>query len=124
LRERRSWPAESGDELVSEAGDWWVTEENRTQARGVASDAFARTYAVVEQLPRADGSEQVRARRIGTVAALPAAGGEFVHTVEGMVRAEAGEWIVVDEAGVSWPVPVGRFEAGYQRQVAPATSGP
>ena len=28
---------------MSESGDWWVTDEDGTNGRGVAPDAFART---------------------------------------------------------------------------------
>jgi hypothetical protein len=108
LTKRTSWVAESGEELVSESGDWWVTDEDGTNGRGVAPDAFARTYV-------ADPGRTGRYLRVGRVAAHPAAGGEVVHTLEGEERAKPGDWIVVDELGNSWPVPGAQFAAGYRR---------
>ena len=108
LTKRTSWVAQSGEQLVSESGDWWVTDEDGTNGRGVAPDAFARTYV-------ADPDSPDRYLRIGRVAAHPAAGGEIVHTLEGDERANPGDWIVVDELGTSWPVPAAQFDAGYRR---------
>jgi hypothetical protein len=108
LTKRTSWVAESGEELVSESGDWWVTDEDRTNGRGVAPDAFARTYV-------ADPGTPGRYLRVGRVAAYLAVGGEVVHTLEGEEKANPGDWIVVDELGNSWPVPAAQFAAGYRR---------
>ena len=108
LTKRTSWVAESGEQLVSESGDWWVTDEDGTHGRGVAPDAFARTYVP-------DSDKPDRYLRTGRVAAHPATGGEIVHTLEGEERANPGEWIVVDELGNSWPVPAAQFAAGYRR---------
>jgi hypothetical protein len=108
LTKRASWVAESGEELVSESGDWWVTDEDGANGRGVAPDAFARTYVADPETPG-------RYLRVGRVAAHPAVGGEIVHTLEGEEHANPGEWIVVDELGNSWPVPAAQFAAGYRR---------
>jgi hypothetical protein len=108
LTRRTSWVAPSGEELVSETGDWWVTDEDGTNGRGVAPDAFARTFV-------ADPDSPDRYLRVGRVAAHPAAGGEIVHTLEGDERANPGDWIVVDEVGRSWAVPATQFAAGYRR---------
>ena len=70
LPRRRSWTADSGEQLVSESGDWWVTDEDGTHGRGVAPDAFARTYV-------ADPDTPGRYLRTGRVAAHPAIGGEI-----------------------------------------------
>ena len=116
LTKRTSWVAESGEELVSESGDWWVTDEDGTNGRGVAPDAFARTYV-------ADAAEPGRYLRVGRVAAHRAAGGEVVHTLEGEERANAGDWIVVDELDNAWPVPAAQFSAGYRRLQAAEVTG-
>jgi hypothetical protein len=108
LTRRTSWIAPSGEQLVSDAGDWWVTDEDGTNGRGVVPDAFARTYI-------ADPDSPGRYLRVGRVAAHPAAGGEIVHTLEGDERANPGDWIVVDEQGRSWAVPAAQFAAGYRR---------
>ena len=108
LTKRTSWVAESGEELVSESGDWWVTDEDGTQGRGVAPDAFDRTYVGDSETPG-------RYLRTGRVAAHPATGGEVVRTLEGDERTNPGDWIVVDEMGKSWPVPAAQFATGYRR---------
>lgn len=40
---------------------------------------------------------------------------QLVHTIEGDVRAEAGDYLCLGPAGEQWPQTAARFEAAYRR---------
>lgn len=95
------WHADGGDRLVGRAGDWKVTDGERTWT--VADDQFRRSYET-------DGDTY---RRRGVVRARPGRAGEVVETIEGPVCVGQGDWVVEGEEGERWPVPADRFKAAY-----------
>lgn len=95
------WHADGGDRLVGRAGDWKVTDGERTWT--VADEQFRRSY-------ESDGDGY---RRRGVVRARPGRAGEVVETLEGPVRVAEGDWVVEGEEGERWPVPSARFETAY-----------
>ncbi len=115
LAEPRVWSTARGDELRGEADDWWVRadEELEREGRSVTPEAFARTYAHIE------GD---RYERVSTVHARQVLEREVVQTSEGLSTAEPHDWVITDEAGVSWPVPARSFESLYSP--VPSTDSP
>lgn len=99
----RDWVTADGDQLRSEAGDWWVTS-SIGGGRGVSASEFPRLYEQVE------GATY---RRIGEVTARPVARREQVESLEGDLDAAPGAWIVTDDRGNSWVVPDAVFRHDY-----------
>lgn len=99
----RAWVTRAGDELRGKAGDWAVTGPDGSTWTAVDSE-FAATY---ESLGAG------KFRRIGTVEARLAHGGEVAHSHEGPVTAEEGGWVVRRSTGFEWVVPREHFEATY-----------
>lgn len=97
------WTTESGSVMQANAGDWRVSDGDRTWS--VRPEEFAATYAAT-----ADG----RWRRTGTVRAHPADGTEVVHTLEGPGSAAPGDWIVEGPGGERWIVPAAQFAGSYE----------
>ncbi|MFT4219918.1 MAG: hypothetical protein QM611_05315 [Microbacterium sp.] len=105
LTEPREWQTDTGDTLRGEAGDWWVVTPDGS-ARTVAASEFPQLYEQVDaQLHRRHGS--VSARRLDAP--------QVVESLEGSVNARAGDWLVTDDRGNSWPVPDAQFRASYRR---------
>jgi hypothetical protein len=98
-----TWTTRSGDVMEAQAGDWAVIDE-RGDERSVAAKVFDSTH---EQI----GPQ--RYRRSGTVLARRAAQREVVHTLEGDVVANDGDWIVQGGQGEQWPVPDEQFRRTY-----------
>lgn len=96
------WTTEGGDVLNGRAGDWRLTDGERTWT--VADEQFQRSYA-----PADDGTYV----RTGVVRARPGASGELVETLEGPVRVQPGDWVVQGSSGECWPVPAVRFAQSY-----------
>lgn len=91
--------------MTSHPGDWKVTDLSGGSLRGVAAHEFEELYE-----PLGDN----RYRRTGSVIARRADQPETVQTLEGPAVAQAGDWIVTDPRGNSWPVPDEDFRRGYQ----------
>lgn len=96
------WATEGGDLLRGPAGDWRVTDGERTWT--VGDEQFARSYS-----PQSDGTYV----RTGVVRARPGVAGELVQTLEGPARVQPGDWVVEGSSGECWPVPGDRFANSY-----------
>jgi hypothetical protein len=101
LAEPETWTTDSGALMKGQAGDWRVSDGDRTWTVGTAE--FERSY------------ERVNCgfRRRGTVMARKGRAGEVVSTLEGDVEVRPGDMIVRGEGGETWPVPPARFAAAY-----------
>lgn len=97
------WRSSGGDDLLAQAGDWWVVTEDGT-ARSVSPDAFLKTYRHVS------GPEYVRC---GTVNARQVRRDDVIWTREGQAQARVGDWLVTDQDGNTWPVPDQLFTRLY-----------
>lgn len=71
---------------------------------------------------RRDSRHVVAAKVESRVDVEIAAGPADIDTPEGRVTARAGDAIVTDSGGDTWPVPGGQFQAKY-RPVAPTVAG-
>jgi len=98
------WTTSQGDALRGEAGDWLV-RSTPAGRRTIAAEVFPRLYEWVF-------ADTYRA--IGEVHARRTVNGERVQTLEGPATALAGDWVVTDEGGNSWPVPDAVFRATYE----------
>ena len=105
LTEPLEWTTSQGARLRGEVGDWLVLSAPAGQ-RTVAAEVFSQLYEWVV-------ADTFRA--IGEVDARQAENTEDVATLEGPVRAAAGDWVVTDLCGNSWPVPDSVFRATYER---------
>lgn len=106
-----TWQTPAGDVLSSEAGDWWVTDEEG-DSRGMRDSTFRRMH---KQGPTPD-----LWRRTGQVWARQVEHREIVATREGTAVAAAGMWIITAPSGDQWPV----SDAAKQHGYVPATTVP
>lgn len=97
-----TWTADGVHELVAQPGDWRISDGERVWT--VDDAAFQRSYE-----PAGGGFG-----RSGVVRARPAQVGEVVQTLEGEVRAGAGDWVVEGEGGECWPVSAEHFARTYR----------
>lgn len=103
-----TWTTPSGDEMQAKAGDWAVVDDEGREW-SVAARVFESTHEEV-----APG----RYRRSGEVQARRVAGREVVHTLEGDVLADDGDWIVRGQQGEQWPVHDAQFRESYEGPLA------
>ena len=99
-----TWTTASGDLLSAAAGDWRLEADGRTWS--VRDDAFRATYLHL------DGD---RWERVGLVTARQVTTTERVDTLEGLVNAQPGDWVVEDDERRRWVVPAEQFPQGYAR---------
>ena len=102
LRQSLVWSTEGGDQLTGRAGDWRVSDGERTWT--VGDEQFRTSY-------EPDGASTYR--RVGIVRARPGRSGEVVQTLEGPVQVQSGDWVVQGGSGECWPVPAARFAQSY-----------
>lgn len=98
-----TWMTERGDELHGDVGDWLVESADGGK-RTVKPQEFSDLYEPVSG---------VRFRRRGTVSARRTDAAVTVSTLEGLAKAEPGDWIVTASDGSSWPVPDEVFRKSY-----------
>ena len=98
--------------MTAQAGDWAVRDPDGHRWWSVQDDIFTDRYRHV--------SGQLWQRH-GTVLARPARPGETVHTLEGEVTAQSGDWVVQGEGGEHWTVPADEFTLRYE---GPINAGP
>lgn len=103
LAEDIAWTSSGGDLLTGRAGDWAVSDgiDRWTVADGV----FRATYVAA-----GDG----RWRKAARVRAVRVDERVEVMTLEGRAVAEAGDWVVRNPSGESWPVPAKVFARTYR----------
>ena len=104
LTEVERWTTSSGDVLVGEPGDWWVTDETGG-VRTIKSEDFLATHELIA------GD---RYRRSGTVSAMQVDSVTVVETPEGAATAQPGDWIVTASPDKNWPVPDAHFRSTYE----------
>lgn len=112
LEETLEWSVPSGDHFVADPGDWVVTDGSGRE-RVVKAAEFAELHVPT--------GEPGVYRRAGTVHAGRIAETGTVTSLEGDQTARAGDWLVTDPRGNSWPVPADHFARTY-RKVEPASS--
>lgn len=97
------WTTQSGSVMEAQAGDWRVSDGERTWS--VRPAEFAASYQAA-----GDG----RWRRTGIVHAHRAETAERIETLEGTAIAATGDWIVEGAGGERWIVPDEHFTASYE----------
>ncbi len=107
-----TWTTRSGNTMTARAGDWAVRDPDDDRWWSVQDDIFTDRYRHM--------SGQLWQRH-GTVLARPARPGETVHTLEGDVTAQSGDWVVQGEGGEHWTVPADEFTLRYE---GPVNAGP
>ena len=97
------WQTSTGETLTGTAGDWLVTDASGGQ-RTVKDGAFRAMHRHIDG-DRWERVGSVRARRVQTR--------EEVATLEGVVTALLGDWVLTADAGGSWPVSDDYFSSAY-----------
>lgn len=105
-RRRWTWITASGRTAHGAAGDWEVSDGDRSWP--VHDHAFRESYE------RRRGNQW---QRKGTVLARPARAGETIRTLEGPVTAAEGEWVIRGNRGEQWPVSADEFRRRYHGPV-------
>lgn len=99
-----------GQQLQAQAGDWLVSSA-AGGTRTVADEQFRATHEHV--------SGDVWSR-IGEVTAVRLDATTEIETLEGVVVASPGDWLLRTDDGARWPVP----DEVFRRTYAPVTDGP
>lgn len=97
------WQTSTGETLTGTAGDWLVTDASGGQ-RTVKDGAFRAMHRHI------DGD---RWERVGSVRARRVQATEEVATLEGVVTALPGDWVLTADAGGSWPVSDDYFSSAH-----------
>lgn len=108
LTEPRDWLAADGTPKRSQAGDWWVTNLDGTNGRGVEDRPFKESHRRIRgDLYRRTG--RYRARRL-------LAPERVISKEDRPTGAEAqpGQWVLTDDQGQRWAVPDDHFRANYR----------
>jgi hypothetical protein len=100
------WTTASGQTAQALAGDWEVSDDGRSWS--VRNDIFRASYW---------HRHEHHWQRKGTVLARPARPGETIHTLEGPIRADHGDYVVQGDRGEEWPVGSDEFHRRYRGPV-------
>ena len=111
----------SGDEIYGQPGDYACVAPGGEDRWIVNRHIFERTYEA--HLLKLDEPAQKRLVRQGfrpylkhqVTWAKKLDKPKIIHTLEGDVRAQAGDYLCVGTNGEQWPQKPGRFEANYAR---------
>jgi hypothetical protein len=103
---RWNWTTAAGKTARALAGDWEVCDDGRSWP--ARNDVFRASYR------HKHGN---RWERTGKVLARPARQGETIHTLDGPVSADDGQWVIQGSRGEQWPVPDGEFRRRYRGSV-------
>jgi len=98
-----TWTTRRGDQLSSATGDWWVTDGEERWS--VEADVFTATYENV-------GGD--RYRKVATVTAVQLDRTVSITTLEGTATGLAGDWLVCNPSGETWPVTGEVFTRRYE----------
>jgi hypothetical protein len=117
------------DIIYGKPGDYVCTDVDTTERWIVEDQIFERTYKLVpltEVKPHQRNNllehYHFRAfRKTAITWARQLAAPMVVHTLEGDVRAQAGDYLCIGAKGEQWPQMRDRFEANYE--LAPARTG-
>lgn len=102
LARPHAWRTGRGSALSARAGDWLITDG--VQEWTVEADIFARTY---RRLPDGRFAKDAPVDAVRTDRPLD------VPTLEGVARAEAGDWVLRGVDGELWPVSDAYFRSTY-----------
>ncbi len=97
------WTTDSGHEMVGNAGDWLLTDEDGSEWSIRDSD-LRRTYRQIDDTTW---------ERSGLVWARAGKPGEVVESQEGPTIVRHSDWVVEDDEGNRWVVPATKFAASY-----------
>jgi hypothetical protein len=100
------WATASGKAARASAGDWEVRDDDRSWS--VRDDIFHSTYR---------HQHEDRWERGGTVLVRPARPGETIHTLEGPITADDGDFVIQGDRGEQWPVASHEFRRRYRGPV-------
>lgn len=111
LDEDLRWRTEDGSRLQAKAGDWVLTDADDPSAGlwTVGHSVFSATYEEVGPGTYRK-TVHVRAVRLEKDA--------IVETLEGEVSTPAGDWLVTNPTGESWPVTTEEFARRYREMSA------
>jgi len=116
---------ETGDVISGKAGDFacvspddgsrWVVEHSifTRMYNGVAPDKSRLRPGTSEYRLSLQGFKPYRKHQVTWAKRITSP--LIVHTLEGDVRAEAGDYLCVGQDGEQWPQPAKRFESHYVR---------
>jgi hypothetical protein len=100
------WTTESGQTAHALAGDWELSDGAHSWS--VRNDIFRASYR---------HRHETQWQRKGTVLARPARPGETIHTLEGPITADDGDYVIQGDRGEQWPVPPDEFRRRYRGPV-------
>lgn len=115
----------TGERLTGRPGDYICYSPGDSSRWVVERDIFQHTYTALSladaqrhaaSLPRGlikQGYQPYIKHQVTWARRLDEA--QLVHTIEGDVRAEAGDYLCIGPAGEMWPQAAARFEATYRR---------
>lgn len=103
LTEELGWTTANGDRLHAVAGDWLLSDGSDEWT--VTNDVFTASYRAL-----GDGSYQ----KTATVTAVQLDEPFAVDTLEGVATGAAGDWLVRNPTGESWPIPAATFAKRYR----------
>ncbi|WP_282848213.1 hypothetical protein [Microbacterium oxydans] len=98
-----TWTAPGGIVLNALPGDWSVSDDETTWT--VAAHIFDETYERVSH---------DRYRKTATVVARRLEEHVVIATIEGLVQAHEGDWLVRNPGGDAWPVSAEEFDRRYE----------
>jgi hypothetical protein len=100
------WTTASGKTAHALAGDWEVRDGD--QSWSVRNDIFHQSYR---------HKHEDKWERRGTVLVRPARPGETIHTLEGPITADDGDFVIQGDMGEQWPVAGDEFRRRYHGPV-------
>jgi hypothetical protein len=100
------WTTASGQTAHALAGDWELSDGGHSWS--VRNDIFRASYR---------HRHENHWQRKGTVLARPARPGETIHTLEGPITADHGDYVIQGDRGEQWPVPPDEFRRRYRGPV-------
>lgn len=105
-RRRWTWTTAAGETARARAGDWEVCDDGRRWP--VRNDIFHASYR---------HNRGKLWERTGKVLVRSARPGETIHTLNGPLTADDGDWVIQGNRGEQWPAPQNEFHRRYRGPV-------